>query len=134
LAEGQETQAACFAQEGARLCIPHITRGTRIFALVGRNDAAAVQRLTTHLVEAMGAVGAVATKLDTDFTKAEEEARTLHPDEDLYDVSSFFPAPVRGNVNRLKNFSGPNCFATVLMASGLLEEDELLYVGLEELE
>lgn len=134
LSEGQETQAACFAQEDTRLCLPHIGRGERIFALVGRDDAAAMQRLSAHLIEAMGESRASAAKLNDGFTKAEDEARRLHPEFDLYDVSAFFPVAVRNNLNRLKNFSGPNCFATALMASGLLEEDELLYVGLDELQ
>lgn len=134
LSSDPQAQSSCFPQQGTQLCIPHVNRGERIFAIVNSGDATSLKNLEAHLSKNMGEVGAHANKITDGFTKAEEEARTLHPHHDLYDVSMFFPARVRSTFNRLKNFTGPNCFATSLMASGLLEEKDLLYVGPDELE
>lgn len=134
LAETQEKQSSCFTHELAQVCIPHVNRGERIFAVAKKDDPSSLRNLEASLVRSMGEESAVANVISDDFTKAEEEVRQLYPNHDLYDVSSFFPVAVRDNFNRFKNFSGPNCFATSLMASGLLSEKELLYVGLDELE
>lgn len=128
------TKSLCAAHDDFQICIPHVGQGERLFALVEHGDQGALAKLSQHLAEGLGQAASVPTAIAENFTKAEEEARTLYPARDVIDISASFPEAVRQNFNRLKNFSGPNCYATALMASGLLREDELLYVGLDELQ
>ncbi len=128
---------ALYAQENYRcysqLCIPQIDQGNNLFSpLHNQQDQ---EDLNSMLRQKMG----ISSSKELNFewlapqSAAEKEAK-----EDtqayLLNLAPFFPEFVGTSFNSYANFSGPNCYNTALLSSGILPSKEVRYVSLREFE
>ncbi len=121
----------CYDIASSQVCVPSIGQGYRVFAALpdsGLNGLASYLQEQTHHPVSSDLLPTVTAE----FSKAEEDVRAAFPEKNIYDLTGAMPDFVQQKFNRFANFSGPNCYATALVASGVIPSEKMLHVGLDE--
>lgn len=128
--------AACYEKSSFQICVPSINQGYRIIVPLAKGDTQAAASLDKYLRTKLPSASSSAkpTVISGELSPAETEVQKRYPQQVLYDISAYLPPFIQKQFNHLKGFSGPNCYATGLVASGVLSEDNMLYVDTSELE
>ena len=130
----QDTPAqlyTCYARDIFDICVPSIGKGQRVILRSrGQSQAELEKVLATRSLKA------VSQPVLKPLMEANGEAEKALISESsgalLYDVADFLPPFGSSMFNKAAGFSGPNCYHTALVASGLLNGSNPRHVAKQE--
>jgi hypothetical protein len=122
---------SCYARDVFDLCVPSIGKGQRVILRSrGFSQADLEKVLATRSLKAVSQP--VLKPLREADGEAEKALIAESSGAPLYDMADFLPPLASRMFNKSAGFSGPNCYHTALVASGLLNGSRPRHVAKQE--